>query len=279
MIGNMQLELNKAKANNYAIPAVNAISPLMIKKYVAVADSVQAPIIVSLAEAHLGYMGLAEAVHAWEYYATQTNVPVMLHLDHGQTMEVVKRAIDLGFPSIMIDGSSHDFATNVEMTRTIVDYAKGKNVAVEGEIGHVGAGSNYETDLRTTSIYTTVKEAVEFLQQTKVDSLAISIGTVHGHYQGTPNLNFERLLEIKNSVDVPLVLHGGSSSGDDNLEKAIELGISKINIFTDIVTSINRQLDGTFDYFEVLKQIDAGITACLTHYFNLFGTTKWGKVK
>ena len=278
MIGNMQLELNKAKANNYAIPAVNAINPLMIKKYVALADFVQAPIIVALAEAHLGYMGLEEALYAWKYYAKQTNVPVMLHLDHGQTMELVKRAIDLGFPSIMIDGSSHDFNINVEMNRAIVDYAMEKNVAVEGEIGHVGAGSNYETDLRTKSIYTSVEEAVEFLQQTEVDSLAISIGTAHGHYQGTPNLNFGRLAEIRNSVDVPLVLHGGSSSGDDNLKKAIELGISKINIFTDIVTSINHKLDGSFDYFEVLTQIDGGIEACLTHYFDLFGTVKWGNV-
>lgn len=278
MIGNMKLELNKAKANNYAIPAVNAISPLMIKKFVAVADALQAPIIVALAEAHLGYMGLKEAFHAYQYYAKQTNVPVMLHLDHGQIVEVVKQAIDVGFPSVMIDGSSHDFRTNVEMTREIVAYSKGKTVAVEGEIGHVGAGRNYETDQVTESIYTSVAEAVEFLQQTDVDSLAISIGTMHGQYLGTPSLNFDRLIDIKDAVDVPLVLHGGSSSGDDNLKRTIELGISKINIFTDIVTSINYQLDGSTDYFKVLKQIDAGIELCLNHYFDLFGTRKWGKI-
>lgn len=279
MIGTMQLELAKAKRNHYAIPAVNAINPLMIKKYVALADLVQAPIIISLAEVHLEHMGLEEAVHAWQYYATQTNVPVILHLDHGQDMEIVKKAIDLGFPSIMIDGSSFDFETNVAMTREVVEYAKGKNVAVEGEIGHVGAGSNYETDQKTESIYTSVHEAVEFAGLTGVDSLAISIGTAHGHYEGVPHLNFERLREIRDAVDAPLVLHGGSSTGDDNLRRAIQLGISKINIFTDIVTSINSQLAGSHDYFDVLQKMDAGIETCLTHYFDRFGTAKWGDVR
>lgn len=279
MIGNMKYELNKAKGNKYAIPAVNAMNPHMIKKYIDVADAMQAPIIVALAEAHLGYMKLKEAFQAYQYYAHQTNVPVILHLDHGQTVEIVKEAIDIGFPSVMIDGSSYDFKTNVGLTKKIVVYAQGQGISVEGEIGHVGAGQNYETDQITESVYTSVSDAMEFMQQTEVDSLAISIGTMHGHYIGVPNLNFDRLKEIKNAVDIPLVLHGGSSSGDDNIKKTIKLGISKVNIFTDIVASINNQLDGSLDYFKVLQKIDIGIEQCLGHYFNIFGTRKWGKVK
>jgi ketose-bisphosphate aldolase len=193
-------------------------------------------------------------------------------------VEVVKRAIDLGFPSVMIDGSMHDFDTNVNMTREIVKYSKSKDVAVEAEIGHVGAGENYETDKSTDSIYTSVKEAIEFVKQTNVDSLAISIGTAHGHYKGIPKLNFDRLSDINNALHIPLVLHGGSSSGDDNLRKTIEFGISKINVFTDIVTSINSQIDFSDDYFKVLDQINLGIEYCLKHYIHMFGTRRWSEI-
>jgi len=278
MIGNMKVELNKAKKNKYAIPAFNVINPLMIKKYIEVANFLQAPIIIALAEAHIEYMELEEALHAYKYYASKTNVPIILHLDHGQKVEVVKRAIDLGFPSVMIDGSMHDFDTNVNMTREIVKYSKSKDVAVEAEIGHVGAGENYETDKSTDSIYTSVKEAIEFVKQTNVDSLAISIGTAHGHYKGIPKLNFDRLSDINNALHIPLVLHGGSSSGDDNLRKTIEFGISKINVFTDIVTSINSQIDFSDDYFKVLDQINLGIEYCLKHYIHMFGTRRWSEI-
>lgn len=275
MIGDMKVELNKARKNKYAIPAFNVVNPLMIKKYIEVANFLQVPIIIALAEAHLEYMGLEEALHAYKYYANKTNVPIILHLDHGQEIEIVKQAIDLGFPSVMIDGSMHDFDTNVKMTKEIVKYAEPKNVAVESEIGHVGAGENYETDKSTDSIYTSVEEAVKFVKQTNVDSLAVSIGTAHGYYKGVPKLNFERLNDINKAIDIPLVLHGGSSSGDNNLRKTIKLGISKINVFTDIVTSINRQLDCSKDFYKVLNQIDLGIEKCLKHYIDLFGTRRW----
>lgn len=276
MIGDMKVELNKAKKSKYAIPSFNAINPLMIKKYIEMADQLQAPIIVALAEAHIEYMDLDEALYSYKYYADKTNVPIILHLDHGQDIRIVKQAIDLGFPSVMIDGSMYDFHTNVEITKEIVEYAKPKNVAVEAEIGHVGAGgNNYETDKSMDSIYTSVEEAVKFVKKTNVDSLAVSIGTVHGHYKGTPKLNFNLLDDINNSVDIPLVLHGGSSSGDNNLKKTIEFGISKINIFTDIVTAINEQLDCSKEYFKTLNQINLGIEYCLNHYINLFGTNRW----
>ncbi|SKC69539.1 class II fructose-bisphosphate aldolase [Maledivibacter halophilus] len=278
MIGDMKIELSKAKKNKYAIPAFNAINPLMIKKYIEVANSLQAPIIISLAEAHLEYMELEEALYSYEHYASKTNVPIILHLDHGQSIEVVKQAINLGFPSVMIDGSMHDFDTNVKMTKEIIEYSQLKGIAVEAEIGHVGAGENYETDELTDSIYTSVEDAVEFVNQTNVNSLAVSIGTAHGHYKGIPKLNFNRLNDINKSVDIPLVLHGGSSSGDDNLRKTIEFGISKINVFTDVVTSINKQMDCGKDYFTVLDQINLGIENCLKHYIDLFGTRKWSEI-
>ena len=268
----------EAKKNRYAIPAFNVINILMMKEYIEIADALQTPIIIALAEAHLEYLGLEEAVCAYKYYAGKTNVPIILHLDHGQKIEIVKQAMDLGFPSVMIDGSMYDFDTNVKLTKEIVEYAKLKDVAVEAEIGHVGAGENYETDKLVDSIYTKVEEAVKFAEQTGVDSLAVSIGTAHGYYKGAPKLNFERLKNIRNSVDIPLVLHGGSSSGDNNLKKTIGLGICKINVFTDMVTSINKQLDCSKDYFRVLDQIGLGIQCCFKHYIDLFGTRRWSKV-
>lgn len=279
MIGDMKVELNKAKKHKYAIPSFNATNSLMIKKYIEIADHLQAPIIIALAEGHIEYMDLEEVLHIYKYYANKTNVPIILHLDHGQDVKIVKQAIDLGFPSVMIDGSMYDFHTNVAITKEIVEYAKAKDVAVEAEIGHVGAGeNNYETDKSIDTIYTSVEEAVKFVQETNVDSLAVSIGTVHGHYKGIPKLNFELLEDINNSVDIPLVLHGGSSSGDNNLRKTIEFGIAKINIFTDVVTTINEQLDNDREYFKTLEQINLGIERCLNHYINLFGTKRWREV-
>src|SRR5690625_1317381 len=218
MIGDMKLELKKARENKYAIPAVNTINPLMMKQYIHIADELQVPLIVSLAEAHLKYMALSEAFQMYEYYAKQTNIPIILHLDHGQDLSIVKQAIDLGFPSVMIDASEYNFNTNVRLTKEITNYAKGKNVAVEAEIGHVGASDNYETDIYTESIYTSTQEAIDFVEQTQPDSLAISVGTVHGHYKGTPRINLKRIKEMRNSLDITLDLHDDYSSGDDNLK-------------------------------------------------------------
>ncbi len=268
---------NDAVSKQYAIPAYNATNAVMFKAIVEVAEAKQAPVLITLSEAHLPEFSLEEAVSTYTYYKERVSVPIILHLDHGQTLAVVKEAIDCGFPSVMIDASQDTFEENVRKTKEIVDYAKSKNVFVEAEIGHVG--SNYGTSEAEVadSKYTDVEDAVKFVEMTGVDSLAVSVGTAHGPYRGTPHINFERLEEISERVDIPLVLHGGSSSGDENLNKSKNYHIAKINIFTDVVVAAMKDLDGIDDYIELINKTNDNMKECLAHYIDVFETTKWGK--
>ncbi|MGX7196471.1 class II fructose-bisphosphate aldolase [Enterococcus olivae] len=267
----------QAKENGYAIPAPNFIDVESMKVYLEVAEELNVPVILALAESHLDLISLEEAALNGKYFGEKAKVPVVLHLDHGMTPSVIKKAIDLGFTSVMIDASQDEFAANVAKTKEIITYAHPKGVVVEAEIGHVGSGVNYENHEHTDSKYTTVEDAVNFIQETNVDSLAISIGTAHGMYKGVPEINFERLNEIAKAVDTPLVLHGGSSSGDENLARCGREGIAKINVFSDLV---NAAMDGITEtkpvnYLEVKEAAKQGMRECLTHYYGVFGTEKY----
>lgn len=275
MMNEVKKLFGNAVSNKYAIPAYNVTNALMFKTVVEAAEAKNAPVLITLSEAHLPEFSLEEAVNLYEYYKKRVSVPIVLHLDHGQTLSVVKEAIDLGFPSVMIDASQDSFEDNVSKTKEIVDYAKMKDVFVEAEIGHVG--SNYGTSEAEVaeSKYTEVEDAVKFVELTGVDSLAVSVGTAHGPYRGTPHINFERLEVISKQVNIPLVLHGGSSSGDENLNKAKNYNIAKINVFTDVVVAAMENLEGITDYVELTHKIDENMKKCLTHYFDVFETTKW----
>ena len=233
------------------------------------------PLILALAEAHIGEnITLEDAALVGKKYAEEAKVPVVLHLDHGTTPEVIKKAIDLGFSSVMIDASQDTFEENVRKTKEIIDYAHPKGVVVEAEIGHVGAGENYENHETSDSQYTTVEEAKKFAEETGVDSLAISIGTAHGMYKGIPEINFERLKEIAAAVDTPLVLHGGSSSGDENLNRCAINGITKINIFSDLLVAAKEEIDNNKPetYLDVKALSKQGMQKCLEHYYSVFET-------
>ena len=173
----------------------------------------------------------------------------------------------------MFDGSKYPIEENVAKTKEIVAYAHERNVTVEAEIGHVGEGDSYHVEGNT--MLTTPEEAKKFVEQTGVDSLAVSIGTAHGEYKGIPHLNFERLQEIATEVSIPLVLHGGSGSGDENLSKAVELGIAKVNICTDL---LNAARDNTKDgyaersYYDSVTLAKDGFKDCLKHYYEVFHT-------
>ncbi|WP_203247273.1 class II fructose-bisphosphate aldolase [Sporosarcina beigongshangi] len=262
-----------AQRKKFAIPAVNFVDQYTLRSYIAVAEKLNVPLIVSFAQAHHELMDIEEAAMLGKYYAKQAKVPVVLHLDHGEDVEFVKRAVDLGFASVMIDASQDSFEENVRKTKEVISYAHAKGVVVEAEIGHVGSGDNYENHERSDSTYTTVEEAKSFYQETNVDSLAISIGTAHGTYVGLPEINFERLHDISEVVQVPLVLHGGSSTGDANLARCASSGIVKINIFTDIINNSIKDLstDGK-SYFDIHQQMRNGMEECLTHYFHIFKT-------
>lgn len=265
-----------ARKNRYAIPAPNFFDRASLKCYVETAEELGFPVILSLAEVHLELFPLEEAAMLGKYFAKKAAVPVVLHLDHGMTLNVVKKAVDLGFTSVMIDGSQDDFETNVMKTKEIIAYAHSKDVVVEAEIGHVGAGENYENHDHTDSKYTTLEEAARFIKETNADSLAISIGTAHGMYKGMPEINFERLKEIAQSAATPLVLHGGSSSGDENLARCSQEGICKINIFSDLLNAAMKgaKLAAPDNYLELKQAANEEMKQCLKHYYGVFGTKR-----
>ncbi len=266
----------KAQQQHFAIPAPNFIDLESLRWHIETAEKLNLPLILALAEAHIGEnITLEDAAIIGKKYAAQSQVPIVLHLDHGATPDVIKKAIDLGFTSVMIDASQYPFEQNVIKTNEIVEYAHKKGVVVEAEIGYVGANENFEGHEGKSSRYTTVEEAKKFVEQTNVDSLAISIGTAHGIYKGVPKINFDRLKEIRAEVETPLVLHGGSSSGDENLKRCATEGITKINIFSDLLVAAKTEIDKnkSQNYLEIKQAAKKGMQQCLEHYYKVFETT------
>ncbi len=265
-----------AEEKNFAIPAANFINQEMLSSYIEVAEELNKPLIIAFAEAHSQYITMEEAALLGKYYATKTKAPIILHLDHGQSIDSVKKAIDLGFTSVMIDASDKKLEENIKITREVVNYAHDRGIFVEAELGHVGSGNVIGIECSEGSdktIYTSVDEAYKFVKNTSVDSLAISIGTSHGTYLGTPKISIERLKEIDLEVDVPLVLHGGSSSGDKNLNDCANNGIRKINIYTDFLVAAHEgaQKNST-NYYELKDNIKKAIKEKLKHYYEVFET-------
>lgn len=274
MLVNSKELFKKAQEGHYAIPSANVLDMESIKYHVGVAQELGLPLIVGVAEAHLGdNLTLEDAALVGKKYADAASVPVVLHLDHGMSVETCKKAIDLGFTSVMIDASMKSFEENVAITKEVVEYAKAKDVSVEAEIGHVA--SNFDEN-DTDALYTTAEEAKKFCEESGCDSLAISIGTAHGVYKAKaiPEISFDRLAEIHAATDVPLVLHGGSGSGDDNLNRCAKEGISKVNIYTDLYLAAMASADESKakDYLSLRAAIKAGIQNCLKHYYSVFET-------
>lgn len=265
-----------AEEGNFAIPATNFINQEMLKSYIDVAEELNNPLIIAFAEAHSHYITMEEAALLGKYYAMKTKAPIILHLDHGQSIDSVIKAIDLGFTSVMIDASDKKLEENIRITSEVVNYAHNRGIFVEAELGHVGSGNVIGIECSEGSdktIYTSVDEAYKFVKDTNVDSLAISIGTSHGTYLGTPKISIERLKEIDLEVDIPLVLHGGSSSGDKNLNECAKNGIRKINIYTDFLVAAHEGAQKkSINYYELKDNIKEAIKEKLKHYYEVFET-------
>lgn len=273
MLVSSKLYLQEARENHYAFPHFNYWDSNSIRAEIAAAEELKLPVILAWAEKHSPEIGMEDALGLGKFFGARAKVPVILHLDHGVTPELVKKGVDEGFTSVMIDASDKDFDKNVAITKDIVEYAHARGVPVEAEIGHVGTNST-EDDSR----YTEVDAAKEFAAKTQVDSLAVSIGTSHGVYQGgTPKLNFDRLTKLRNAINIPLVLHGGSSSGDDNLRKAAELGITKVNIYTDLaMASLHATQSEKFATEpEMAAAQRKAIKDLSEHYYDVFETNKY----
>jgi fructose-bisphosphate aldolase class II/tagatose 1,6-diphosphate aldolase GatY/KbaY len=266
-----------AKKNHYGIAAPDFIDLDSARTFVQVAEEQNKPIILSFAQSHQNIISLEEAAAIGKLMAESVNVPIVLHLDHGEDIDFIKRAIELGFSSVMIDASMECFEENVRKTKEVVELAHAKGITVEAEIGHVGQGESFgqgEGTDNTDSIYTTVEEAVSFVEKTGIDSLAVSIGTAHGLYKGNKNpvLNFERLHELSEAIKIPLVLHGSSGTGDDNLHRCATEGISKVNVFTDFLVGAMKEIDAVkpSDFVALKKASNEGMAKVLRHYFKVF---------
>ncbi len=195
----------------------------------------------------------------------RAGVPAALVLDHAKSLDQVEYALALGFSGVMIDASLSPLDQNIALTRRAVELAHAKGVSVEAELGHVGTGDDVLSDDEQRAHLTRVDEAERFIAETGVDALAVSIGTLHGLYRGTPKLNFEQLARLQVACPIPLVLHGGSDTPDQDLRRAIELGITKINVWTDVrlpfLRVLRQSLDGPVEQVDIHKALSAARAA------------------
>ena len=243
MLVTMNEVLLPAKKNKYAVGLFNAVNLEMARGIIEAAEQTHSPVIMGTAEVLFPYSPLEELSYFLIPMAKKASVPVVIHLDHGLTKEVCLKALELGFSSIMYDCSTEDYEINVEKVREMAEIAHSYGATIEGELGHVGNNPDCaEGEVDPSSFFTDPDIAKNYVAKTKVDALAVSIGNAHGAYKLPPKLDFERIRTIARTVDVPLVLHGGSGLTDADFKQAIHDGISKVNIFTDInVAAVEEQ--------------------------------------
>jgi fructose-bisphosphate aldolase class II len=277
MLVNLNDVLKDAQKGGYAVGLFNTTDSDMLEGVIAAAEELRAPVIIGTAEVLLPYGELKLIAPSIIAAAKRATVPVVVHYDHGLTFDRCIEALQLGFSSIMFDGSAGDSETNLAETREIVKIAHSMGVSVEGEIGHVGNADSCEN---AEDMYTTPEEAEAFINATGVDALAIAIGTAHGAYKNKPCLDIERLKAIRAKVDTPLVLHGGSGLSDDDFRNTIREGIAKVNIFTDLCLAGTKAMVESADslgYLELRnKKVEYIKQAAMTK-MKLFGCD--GKAK
>jgi fructose-bisphosphate aldolase class II len=234
--------LADARAAHYAVPAFDCVEDVWVRAILETAEACRAPVFVMCLEPDIGgngwvyFSGLVKAV------ADCHKIPIVLHLDHTTELASVRKAVELGFTSVMIDGSSLPFDENVRLTKAAVEIAHPRGLSVEAELGHVG-GMDLEATARAENVLTAPDEVSRFVAQSGCDALAVSIGTSHGVYQSLPKLNIERLVELNRVSPVPLVMHGGSGTPADQVQAAVRNGITKMNIYADCRIAMRRGLD------------------------------------
>ena len=236
--------LLKAQEGGYAVGAFNVENMEMVQAVLAAAEEFNSPVIMQTTPSTVKYAGLDYYLANVEAAAKRTKVPVVMHLDHGNSFELAMQAMHAGYTSVMIDGSKLDFEANIAETKRVADVAKALDIPCEAELGKVGGK---EDDLEAEAdTNTDPQEAKEFVERTGVTSLAVAIGTAHGFYVGTPVLDKERLSEIRQVVDIPLVLHGASGLSDEDVRDCVKRGICKVNFATELRAAYSRAVKETF---------------------------------
>jgi fructose-bisphosphate aldolase, class II len=235
MLMNMKDLLAVARANNFAVPAFNISSNMLLKGVMEASEEAQSPVILAIHPDELSFVTPEFVAYAVEA-ANKATVPVCIHLDHGANLGQVMAAIKCGFTSVMIDASSQPLEQNIAICKEVVALAHSVNVSVEGELGTIGTTGPDAEPGADVVIYTNPDDVVIFVEATGVDTLAVAIGTSHGIYpkDKKPELKLDLLKEIRSRVETPLVLHGGSANPDDEIAAAVRLGVNKINISSDI---------------------------------------------
>ena len=236
--------MKRAEKENYAIPAFNIDNLESAMAVSEIMHEIRTPVIVQMIPRTLNYGGIAIYPAMMRELMADCPVDYALHLDHGSSLALAKKCVAGGFSSVMFDGSLMPFEDNIKFTKEVTDFALPMDVSVEGELGTIGGKEEGDTDLEAS--YTKVSEAEEFVRRTNVSTLAISVGTAHGVYKGTPHINIERIKEIHAAIDTPLVLHGASGLSDEVLKDCIAAGITKINFATELRQAYTNGIKAEF---------------------------------
>jgi fructose-bisphosphate aldolase class II len=271
--------LNKAKEGQYAVGQFNINNLEWTQAILEACEEKKSPVILGVSEGAARYMGGFKTIVNMVtglIEDMEITIPVAVHLDHGTSFESCKAAIDAGFTSVMIDASHHPFEENIETTKKVVDYAHENGASVEAELGTVGG----EEDGIIGGIkYADTQECKELVEKTGIDALAPALGSVHGPYQGEPDLGFEEMLEIKEATDTPLVLHGGTGIPTADIKEAISRGTSKINVntefqqaWTKIVREVLATNEDVYDPRKIIGPGKAGIIESAKNKIDIFGS-------
>ncbi len=270
--------LGDCVSQTWAVGAFDTPNLEITQAILKAADAERSPVIIMVLPSHTSEEDMPGLVAAIRTEAEKVTVPVALFLDHATTLEQVRAGIGLGFSAVMIDASSKPLPDNISLTRQVVELAHTAGVSVEAELGHVGGGDESGVNASVKSVLTRLEEAERFVAESGVDALAVSIGSAHGPYIKKPELDFERLKQLRESLDVPLVLHGGSGIPDEDVRRLIALGIDKINVWTDIALAYMDALKetlidpaGPHPLHDVLHTARTAAAEIVTERIRLFG--------
>ncbi|PEJ14287.1 fructose-bisphosphate aldolase [Bacillus toyonensis] len=268
--------LIKANQENYGVGASSVANMEMVMGAIQAAEELRSPLILQIAEVRLNHSPIHMIGPLMVAAAKKATVPVAVHFDHGMTFEKIKETLEIGFSSVMFDGSHYPLEENIQRTKEVVELAKQYGATVEAEIGRVGGSEDGSEDIEM--MLTSTKEAKRFAEETDVDALAVAIGNAHGMYNGDPDLRLDRLQEINGIVDIPLVLHGGSGISPEDFKQCIQHGVRKINVatatFQNIVSTVNTAVLNTpySDYFTYHQDVIEAAYENVKNHMLIFGS-------
>lgn len=259
--------LKDAEKRNYSVGAFSVANMEMVIGAIKAAEEMNSPIILQIAEVRLNYSPLHLIGPVMIEAAKNAKVPVAVHFGHGLTLLKIEEALEIGFTSVMIDGSKLPLDENIEITKAATILAKGYNASIEAEIGVVGGSEDGSEDIKMR--YTDPLEANRFFEETKVDALAVAIGNAHGVYNFEPKLNINILKEIRDKVEVPLVLHGGTGITEDDFRACTQNGVRKINVATATFNNVAKKIDEMYSYMKKNQYFDIHETEVQGAYENV----------